>query len=153
MHRVQALATSALSKDSALPRMCRFQCGGWAGLDRMDGSLPLLGGSRWFRHSSDEGRCGGAIHVEGEKNSGVMACRGARAVAHGSDASILVRWLGWTRESGWELVVVWVTHAMAVGLSREATVARGGLGLPRATHASHGWLRGGEFGAEINRNR
>ncbi|CAJ1940899.1 unnamed protein product [Sphenostylis stenocarpa] len=70
-----------------------------------------------------------------------MARGGVRAATRDSDASILVRWLGWTIESGWELVVteVWCklhgaihNGAVVVGLLREAKVARGGLGLPCA---------------------
>ncbi|CAJ1957064.1 unnamed protein product [Sphenostylis stenocarpa] len=87
--------------------------------------------------------------MKGRKNSGAVACGGARAVVHDSNALIPVRWLGWTRESGWELVAA---GAVAVGLPREATVAREGLGLLRVAKVSRGWSRGGEFGVEIDEN-
>ncbi|CAJ1972448.1 unnamed protein product [Sphenostylis stenocarpa] len=66
---------------------------------------------------------------------------------HHLDASIPVRWEVWCKLRG-------AIHngAVAVGLPREATVARGGLGLSRATQASRGWSWGDEFGAEIDGN-
>ncbi|CAJ1933431.1 unnamed protein product [Sphenostylis stenocarpa] len=79
------------------------------------GARRYVGGSWWFRRSSDEGRCGGAIHGEGEKNNGVVARGGARAAARDSDAEVCCKLYDAIHDG-----------VVAVELSREATVARGG---------------------------